>query len=136
MEDKQLKCLSCGHPVVPTEVKLYYRVFVCSLCYDKTEQFVVSVRRDLRQLEQNIIVAVRHGLLKGALQYYDSESTDVRGRMVKLVEWTKEASCPPHPHSSSIAESTVPMLSSGESTELNAPTPDVGGEKSSSSTTR
>ena len=50
MDDVQLKCLSCGHPVAPTETKLYYRVFVCKICYDKAEQFVIDARADLRRL--------------------------------------------------------------------------------------
>lgn len=126
----ELTCLSCGDPVDPREVKLYYRVFVCQRCYDKAENFVVAVHRDLRLLELASVEAIRHGLLKGALANHDPDNTSIRGRLVRLIEWSLR--CPETHQDSSTPETSTPKLNSGECIEPNAHTQAADGEKSSS----
>jgi hypothetical protein len=118
---KELKCLCCGEPVDPKDVKLHYRVFICNICGSTADAFTSEVLGDLRRLQASIVQIIRHGLISGAMQHAERSSVSPVSRVRFLLALSAEL------------ESECQQLkkSSGETTR---PSALADGKRSSSST--
>src|SRR3954464_5490966 len=85
----ELPCLCCQQPVLEQDARLYQKVFVCSSCQERGQNFEARIREDLHVLQRDIEALLRVGVRSG---YFDaleqSAACTLAERMAALIRWS------------------------------------------------
>jgi hypothetical protein len=100
--------LNCKKPVDPDSVKFFAQAFVCPVCYECAEHFVLKLEKELRHLLVIAKEAVRLALIEGRFHFNSPgegvSKKELLEEIVRLEEIRRKKVC------------TTQETSSGEST--------------------